>query len=192
ARTRAGAWVPVVLAVAWAPPPPPAPPRPPLRREDVAAEPQARPPSRSDALWIHGNAFLLESEQRIARIARRGDYGRIEFAAGKAGEKGHDLRWFHFSLPTPGGTKVRAVALRFRSDRAIGVAHVHLWDGDRRLFAEDRGWDQRLTGAQTPLLRLPAPAAAALGLTISVGVILPRGLTAESWIEFVAAGVDVE
>ncbi len=189
---RVGASEAVELLVGKEPPTLRSVERPPIRREDMAPEAEARPPARADALWIHGNAFLVESEQRIARIARRGDYGRIEFTAGKPGEKGHDLRWFHFSLPTPGGTKVRAVALRFRCDRGIGVAHVHLWDGDRRLFAEDRGWDQRLTGPQTPLLRLPAPASAALGLTISVGVMVPRGLAAESWIEFVAAGVEVE
>ncbi len=67
------------------------------------------------------------------------------------------------------------------------MRHLHLWDGGRRIFDEDRDAKRPMNGAVT--VTLPGPLPIAKGITISVGIVLPKGSASDLWIEFTSASV---
>lgn len=142
----------------------------------------------AQSLWIHGHSLQIEFTDRIQAAWRIGPLISIE------GRQNTD-NWVHFAIPTAvivNDRRLRAgaVLLRFRtnSDNTFVYA-VHIYDGDRRMAAQDnlrlspRSWtSQRVDVPNNPEIQW--------GLGISVGVRFQSANPIDNRIEFSSAGCD--
>ncbi len=140
----------------------------------------------AQSMWIHGHSMQIEFADRIRVAWRIGSLISIE------GRQNTD-NWFHFAIPTPvivNDRRLRAgaVLLRFKTNSDSAYVHaVHIYDGDRRIAAQDnlrlspRSWtSQRFDVPNDPEIQW--------GLGISIGVRFQGANPADNRVEFSSAG----
>jgi hypothetical protein len=144
----------------------------------------------AQAMWTHGNGGLVEYPDRMTSIRRIGPALRLT-------GKPFTTNWIHFQIPTPVIVDQRrlrtdSVLLRFRSGPGASVSAIHVWDGERRLVAQD---GLNLSKRQIGGVRILVPywPRVLWGLGLSVGVTFgdDAGLPADGLgMDIFAAGGD--
>lgn len=101
------------------------------------------------SMWVHGHSAMIElnglprgsTEDVLARpgtalLGLRYGWGVVYRC------QANSAYWFHFAIPTPvvdDGVRahLRRVTVLFTADAGVTLSSVHVWDSDRRVFAQD-------------------------------------------------------
>lgn len=155
------------------------------------------------AVWVHGHTGFGEPvfDQEGTSLVSYTTTGSSDVGSyrGRAGTQA----WFHFPVATPvihNGVRVRLIKVfvLFRSDAAVALTDVHVWDGARRVdaFAADPGVSGLHDGSRGLVDLVPNVTAWVVahrpeifwGLCVSARI----HFKAEGNITFTSAGADFE
>lgn len=139
------------------------------------------------ASWVHGHSAQIQGP---FDVVRRFGWG-IQVDPG-----GPNACWLHYAIPTPTildgkHLKLDSVIVRFKTVESGMILKVHIWDGERRIHADDQlKWrSQDNYKSEKIALRDKPQITWGVGVSISFGNALPiepRAL--DVWIA--AIGID--
>ena len=144
------------------------------------------PGKLENATWIHGNAAVIEHPGNVESQRHYGFYNRIVAKAGTT-------NWIHFSLPTPVIEDGRRLVLdrfmlRAVLGRSVVLRDVHIRDGER-VVALHNGVNA--TGTQSfARFGVASMPSVSWGVSVSLGVTVGKGSSADRRIDLVSAGFD--
>lgn len=157
----------------------------------------AGPPNPlTHAMWIHGNAVVLEHPERV-RVKAMGAGIRIERTGAS------NQTWIHYTIPTPVVVsnirqKLHSVMIRYVGDRSgyhldsiQNVSHireVHVWDANQRIFTSPVLSNTHSEDHNTPFDRFELPQAKLVNFGIVISLLVD--FDAGNWIEIDSVGAD--